>query len=59
VMAVPMIATQLSADDRQHRAHPLTTARNQMAGKRRDQRYLALHPLKDDRINRIHPLRCQ
>ena len=59
VMASALIAAQLRPGDRQHRAHALAAAGNQMTGQSRDQRDLALHLVKDYGIDVVHARCCQ
>ncbi len=48
------IAKQAAAGERQHRAHALAAAGDQMAGELGDQRDLALHPLENDGVDAVH-----
>ena len=54
VMAGTVIADQFGAREGEHRPHPLAPARNQMTGKRRNQRNFALHLVEDDGVDRVH-----
>jgi hypothetical protein len=53
-MSSALIIAQRCPGDGQHRAEPFAAAGNKMASQRRDQRNLALHPLKDYSINAVH-----
>ena len=53
------IAEQPRACERQHRAHPLAAAGDQMAGEFRDQRNVRLHAAEDDRVDEIEVTRDQ
>ena len=59
VVAGAGIAQQICAGERQHRAHALAAAGDQMPRELGDQRDLALHPLEDDGVHAIHVRRDQ
>ena len=54
VMPVAAVADQFRPRERQHRAQPLASSRDQMPRKRRNQRHLALHPVEDDLVDLVH-----
>ena len=54
VVARAVVADELGARERQHRPHALSAARDQVPGQRGNQRNLALHPVEDDRVDRVH-----
>jgi hypothetical protein len=58
VVARALVADQFRPGERQHRPHALAAAADQVPGQRRDQRDLALHPVEDHGVDRIHR-RCR
>ncbi len=59
VVARAAIAEQARARERQHRAHALAAAGDQMAGQLRDQRDLGLHARQDHRVDEVEVTRDQ
>jgi hypothetical protein len=57
VMASARIVEEPGAGERQHGPHPLPSARDQMTGKRGDQRDFRLHSVEDGLINLSHVAR--
>ncbi len=57
VVARAVIADQLRPGERQHRAQPLASARDQVTRKARDKRNFALHPIEDHGVDRVHSRR--
>jgi len=53
------IAEQPCAREREHRAHALAAARDEMAGERRDQRNFRLHARQNHGVDQIHVARRQ
>ena len=53
-MAGAAVAEQRCAAEREHRAHALAAAGDQVAGKLGDQRDLALHAVEDDGVHAVH-----
>ena len=49
-----VIAAEHRPGDGHHRAHPFAAGRDQMAGKLRHQRHLAVHPLQDCGVHPRH-----
>ena len=54
VVPSPGVAEQACAGEGEHWPHPLAASGDEMAGKLRDERDLALHPFEDDRIDAVH-----
>ena len=54
ILARARIIEQRTGREREHRAHPLSTACNQMARQFWDQRNLRLHPIKNHGVDLIH-----
>ena len=58
MVARSLVTDQRGPCQRQHRAQALPPAGDEMSGKPRDQRYLALHPVEDHAVDGVHA-RCR
>jgi hypothetical protein len=52
-MPAPAVSTEPGTAERQHRAQPLSAARDEVARELRDQLYWALHALDDQLVDTI------